>query len=130
MKPTSATPAAPKLGTSGSTGERSPNGTPSASSVPHRMMFITTDTAEIVSDPTADQIVGCLSDHVWQPVLWQASIDAIRVTHPDAVFVEVGPRPILHDMLRQTGVGETPKFHTADPAAFAATVAMLRRKAA
>ena len=92
--------------------------------------YIPNTTAEIVSHPLPEHFVGCLSDHVWQPVLWQASIDAIRAKYPDAVFVEVGPRTILHDMLRKTWVGETPRFHTADPAAFAATVEMLRRKAA
>ncbi len=87
--------------------------------------YLPNTTAELVTDPTREFFVERLSDHVWRPVLWQQSIDALRVKHPDAVFIEVGPRTVLHDMLRKPWVGDTPRHHTASPDAFQATVAAL-----
>jgi len=42
-----------------------------------------------------DEIRECLLAHVWQPVHWRASIDAVAERAPGACFVEVGPGGVL-----------------------------------
>jgi [acyl-carrier-protein] S-malonyltransferase len=42
-----------------------------------------------------------LEEHVYSPVLWRKSIDYVLQAHPDAVFVEVGPRAVLHNLLQR-----------------------------
>jgi len=91
--------------------------------------YLPNTTAELVLEPTTDVFVDRLSDHVFRPVRWQQSIDAILERHPDACFVEVGPRTVLHDMLRKNWVGEARREHTADPEAFLRTVGALRGEA-
>jgi len=44
-------------------------------------------------------IIDCLARHVWQPVKWRETIDAMVVRYGDPVFVEVGPLQILTRML-------------------------------
>ena len=46
-------------------------------------------------------IVELLSRHVYQPVRWQQTIDLLASTYADGVFVEVGPRSVLGDMMRR-----------------------------
>lgn len=52
-----------------------------------------------VDAPSADDLVEALSLHVHSPVLWRASLEVLTDGHPDAVFVEVGPRAVLHNLL-------------------------------
>ncbi len=55
--------------------------------------------AEWIAQPTAAQIRDALTRHVYQPVQWRRSIDLIADTFSDAIFVEVGPRAVLHNLL-------------------------------
>lgn len=48
---------------------------------------------------SAAELVQDLTDHVTRPVHWQASIEAIASVEPDALFLEVGPGTVLHNML-------------------------------
>ncbi len=56
-------------------------------------------TAVPLPDPSPETVVDMLAAHVHRPVLWRQSIDAILERHPDAVFVEVGPRRVLCNLL-------------------------------
>lgn len=91
--------------------------------------YLPNTTAELVPQPTPEVFVDRLCDHVCCPVLWQRSIDALLARHPDACFVEVGPRTVLHDMLRKAWVGDARREHTADPEAFSRAVGALRGEA-
>lgn len=47
---------------------------------------------------TNDDPRAYLIAHVYRPVRWQASIDAIARRVPDPFFVEVGPKGVLHNL--------------------------------
>ena len=51
--------------------------------------------------PGRAQLVELLSTHVHEPVLWRQSLDHIVARHPDAVFVEVGPMSVLHNLMHR-----------------------------
>jgi [acyl-carrier-protein] S-malonyltransferase len=80
--------------------------------------------------PTPDRIVDLLARHVAQPVLFRASIDLLVERHPDAAFVEVGPRGVLYNLLNKKWISR-PRYKTdaaEDPGrAFEATVRELGR---
>ncbi|MCK6592466.1 MAG: hypothetical protein L6Q76_33345, partial [Polyangiaceae bacterium] len=46
-----------------------------------------------------DQIAELLFRHVYRPVRWRESIEFIADMHPDAAFIEVGPRAVLFNLL-------------------------------
>jgi [acyl-carrier-protein] S-malonyltransferase len=79
--------------------------------------------------PSGEQFVELLAEHVHTPVLWRRSIDHVAASHPDAVFVEVGPRQVLSNLLDRKWISR-PKFATdcRDDAAahFAGVVEALR----
>ena len=64
-----------------------------------------------VENAGPERIVDLLAQHVYSPVLWRQAIDNIVATHPDAVFVEVGPRGVLYNMLQKRWHAN-PKFKT------------------
>jgi [acyl-carrier-protein] S-malonyltransferase len=66
-----------------------------------------------VEDPGPAQFVALLSQHVHRPVLWRHSIDFIADRVERAVFVEVGPRRVLCNILNRRWRGN-PRFAT-DP---------------
>ncbi|MFV8750503.1 ACP S-malonyltransferase [Nannocystaceae bacterium ST9] len=84
---------------------------------------------DFVEAPTQARFVELLASHVCQPVLWRQSIDAVVAREPDAVFVEVGPMAVLHNLLHRKWHGNR-KFRTDDRDAtsehFAGLVAGLR----
>jgi [acyl-carrier-protein] S-malonyltransferase len=53
---------------------------------------------ELFVDATPSLIRGCLADHVDHPVRWKASVDAIAAQVSDPLFIEVGPRAVLHNL--------------------------------
>jgi [acyl-carrier-protein] S-malonyltransferase len=61
--------------------------------------YIPNATAEVMAAPTAEDFRTRLSEHLHQPVLWRRSIDRVCADFEDAVFVEVGPKTVLSDML-------------------------------
>jgi [acyl-carrier-protein] S-malonyltransferase len=44
-------------------------------------------------------VLDCLTRHVYQPVLWRHTVDALAAEYPDAVFLEIGPRTVLRDLM-------------------------------
>jgi [acyl-carrier-protein] S-malonyltransferase len=57
---------------------------------------------ELFERPSAADIVALLSEHVHRPVLWRKSIELVVTQWPDAVFIEVGPRTVLSDLLQRS----------------------------
>jgi malonyl CoA-acyl carrier protein transacylase len=58
-------------------------------------------TASQVNDPSRERIVALLTEHVYRPVLWRQSIERVAASYPEAIFVEVGARAILFNLLRR-----------------------------
>jgi [acyl-carrier-protein] S-malonyltransferase len=56
-------------------------------------------TAEPEPDADVDVFVDRLTRHVYQPVKWRHTIEALAEVHEGAVFVEVGPLPVLSRMI-------------------------------
>lgn len=92
---------------------------------PPALPYLPNTTAELIMDAEAQSFVERLTEHVWRPVRWQESIERLLLLHPEAAFVEVGPRTVLHDLLRRTWVGRVERHHTADPGALRAAVEAL-----
>ena len=75
-----------------------------------RLPYLPNRLGELISDPGQDTFVELLSTHVWRPTLWRKSIDHLVERHPDATFVEVGPKAVLHNMLDKKW-RRNPKLH-------------------
>jgi [acyl-carrier-protein] S-malonyltransferase len=61
--------------------------------------------AELYDRPSAETIRTCLVEHVYRPVRWRASVDALAARVDDPTFVEVGPKSVLYNLF---GRGWTP----------------------
>ena len=57
--------------------------------------------ARLIEAPTREQFIELLSTHVHEPVLWRQSLDHMVATHPEAIFVEVGPMSVLHNLMHR-----------------------------
>src|SRR5690606_27416687 len=64
-----------------------------------RLPYLPNRRGEFVTAPTPGEFADLLEAHVHTPVLWRKSIDRVAERHPGAVFVEVGPRQVLHNLL-------------------------------
>jgi [acyl-carrier-protein] S-malonyltransferase len=62
--------------------------------------YFPNDTAEPIADPSFAVFVSHLVSQVFRPVKWRTSIEVIANLHPDAVFIEVGPRAVLYNLLQ------------------------------
>lgn len=72
----------------------------------------------VTAEPTpADPatVRECLARHVFEPVRWHATIDALVATHPDGVFLEVGPRTVLRDLMLRRWHADRDVFAIDDP---------------
>jgi [acyl-carrier-protein] S-malonyltransferase len=58
-------------------------------------------TATPVNEPSREMIVALLTEHVYRPVLWRQSMEMVAASYPEAIFVEVGARAILFNLLRR-----------------------------
>ncbi len=54
-----------------------------------------------LENPQGKDFVDLLSSHVHNPVLWRHSIDFIAKNYPEAIFLEVGPRKVLTNLLQR-----------------------------
>src|SRR5262245_1487770 len=52
-----------------------------------------------VANPSPQDFVAALTAHVSQPVQWRRTVERMAAARPDAIFVEVGPGMVLHNML-------------------------------
>ena len=68
---------------------------------PIRRPYLPNRMAELLTSPTQAEFVELLSSHVHEPVLWRQSLDHVVEAHPDAIFVEVGPRSVLHNLMHR-----------------------------
>nr|WP_255216275.1 ACP S-malonyltransferase [Pseudenhygromyxa sp. WMMC2535] len=64
-----------------------------------------------LASPTQADFVELLSSHVCAPVRWRASIEHIAVACPEAVFVEVGPKAVLSNLMHRKWLSNR-KLHT------------------
>lgn len=69
-----------------------------------RLPYLPNVVGEIEPSPTPERMVTLLTQHVHRPVLWRASIEAALRRYPDATFIEVGPRAVLHNLLNKKWV--------------------------
>ncbi len=76
-----------------------------------RIPYLPNRTGELLFSPDKDTFVELLTSHVYRPTLWRKSIDTIVDRHPDATFVEVGPKAVLHNMLDKKW-HRKPRLHT------------------
>jgi [acyl-carrier-protein] S-malonyltransferase len=53
---------------------------------------------------SAKKIIGLLTRHVYEPVQWRTIIDSLIIKYQKRVFIEVGPRTVVYDLL-------SPKWH-------------------
>jgi len=96
---------------------------------PARRAYLPNVLARWLRDPSAAEITELLCRHVYQPVQWRRSIDLIADQFIDAVFIEVGPRAVLYNLLspRWRRVVREKTDHPEDiTAAFASLVRRLR----
>lgn len=66
-----------------------------------RLPYVSNVLGTIVEPAEPHRIVELLAQHVYSPVLWRQSIDSLIARHPDSIFVEVGPRGVLYNMLQK-----------------------------
>jgi [acyl-carrier-protein] S-malonyltransferase len=57
--------------------------------------------ARPVEAASAADLIEALSLHVYSPVRWRASLELLAERYADAIFVEVGPRAVLHNLLNR-----------------------------
>lgn len=55
----------------------------------------------VPSSADASTVVDRLTRHVHEPVRWRDTVDGLVARYPDAVFLEVGPRTVLADLMRR-----------------------------
>jgi len=68
---------------------------------PPRRPYLPNRLGKVLGDPTRAQFVDLLATHVAAPVLWRQSIDHVVELSPDAVFVEVGAKQVLCNLMRR-----------------------------
>jgi [acyl-carrier-protein] S-malonyltransferase len=56
---------------------------------------------EPVGPATGEVVRACLTEHVFRPVRWRDSIDAVAAHVPDPHFIEVGPGRVLCNLFRR-----------------------------
>jgi len=66
-----------------------------------RMPYFPNRLGRPLEEPSREDFVDLLATHVHHPVLWRRSIDAIVERWPEAVFLEVGPRKVLFNLLHR-----------------------------
>jgi [acyl-carrier-protein] S-malonyltransferase len=57
--------------------------------------------AQLIANPSRELLIETLAAHVHEPVLWRQSLDHIVAAHPEAIFVEVGPMSVLHNLMHK-----------------------------
>jgi len=76
-----------------------------------RLPYLPNVTASFEAAPTPSRIVERLVSHVHSPVLWRQSIELVAGAGAEMVFVEVGPRTVLHNLLSRSWK-RNPRFAT------------------
>jgi malonyl CoA-acyl carrier protein transacylase len=63
-----------------------------------------------------------LALHVWRPVLWRQALETLDAQVPDPVYVEVGPKAVLTNLIGRRWL-DRPRFATDSPDGFPAHLA-------
>jgi [acyl-carrier-protein] S-malonyltransferase len=66
-----------------------------------RLPYLPNRLGKLVPEPSRAELIELLASHVHAPVLWRASLDHLAARDPDAVFVEVGPMAVLHNLINR-----------------------------
>jgi [acyl-carrier-protein] S-malonyltransferase len=64
-----------------------------------QLPYLPNVTGRFAPRPKPTTFVEMLTRHVYEPVRWRESIDLIADEYPEAVFVEVGPRSVLYNLM-------------------------------
>lgn len=64
-----------------------------------RLPYVPNRLGKIIEKPDFSHFIDLLSTHIYSPVLWRQSIDYVVIRYPEAVFVEVGPKTVLFNLL-------------------------------
>lgn len=64
-----------------------------------RLPYLPNRLGDFAPAPKPADFVELLAAHVHTPVLWRQSIERVAERHPGAVFVEVGGKQVLHNLL-------------------------------
>ncbi len=76
-----------------------------------RLPYLPNRTAERIVEPTSEQFVTLLSEHVCKPVEWRKSIDLVMADQPDSILLEVGPKRVLFNLLDRKWHRGVSKLH-------------------
>jgi [acyl-carrier-protein] S-malonyltransferase len=76
-----------------------------------RRPYLPNRLGKFVHDPSVAELRELLAAHVHEPVLWRQSLDHLVEQHPEAVFVEVGPMSVLHNLMHRKWL-DNRKFRT------------------
>ncbi len=76
-----------------------------------RLPYLPNRLGQLVPEPSRAELIDLLATHVHAPVLWRASLDHLVERDPDAVFVEVGPMSVLHNLMHRKWLANR-KFRT------------------
>jgi [acyl-carrier-protein] S-malonyltransferase len=78
---------------------------------PPRRPYLPNRLGELIVEPSRALLIELLATHVHTPVLWRASLEHVVERHPHAVFVEVGPMSVLHNLMHRKWLSNR-KFRT------------------
>lgn len=97
-----------------------------------RLPYMPNVTASPVDAPAAADFVSTLTRHVHEPVQWRESMDVTAALRPHAVFIEVGPGRVLHNMTARSWRA-LKRAHVDDPegepgTVFAAALEQIRQR--
>jgi [acyl-carrier-protein] S-malonyltransferase len=69
--------------------------------LPPRRPYLPNRLGQLVPEPSGAELIELLASHVHAPVLWRASLEHLVERDPEAVFVEVGPMAVLHNLMHR-----------------------------
>lgn len=78
---------------------------------PARRRYLPNRLGTFIEDPSPTELRELLATHVHEPVLWRRSLDHLVEHYPEAVFVEVGPMSVLHNLMHRKWL-DNRKFRT------------------
>lgn len=66
-----------------------------------RLPYVSNVLGDVLTAPKPADFIDLLARHVYSPVRWRGSIELIADADPSAVFVEVGPKTVLSNLLQK-----------------------------
>ena len=92
------------------------------------MPYLSNVIARPIESPTRADFVDLLARHVHSPVQFRDTVDHLVAEHPDAAFIEVGPKAVLYNLLSRKWIGNA--RHRTDAPGAARAIAALAAEAA